>query len=166
MYLSIQRSGAQEDLSTSRMIKHIRDEIQIDKTMYMHEQDDSVPLVRSPSPQSHMCQYVHELLEMLDRVQYQVTYLKRDQEEVCIAHQAEIEWYRDRIDLLKEELRYRQVTIDVISEDVDQLEEQTAGQWKKIEQLMKCKHQEAITRNERINLVKDLITGLADTANL
>ncbi|KAG2045934.1 hypothetical protein BDR06DRAFT_1015172 [Suillus hirtellus] len=162
----MQQRGTKEDSSTSRMIKRIRDEIEIDETTYEHDEDNFVSPVRSPTPKSHMRQNVREVLEMLDRVQYQVTYLRREREEARIAHEAEVERYRDRIEILEDELRYRQVIIDVISDDVDQLEEQMEGQRKHIEELMKREHHQRIARNERITLVKHLITGLADTANL
>ncbi|KAG1859397.1 hypothetical protein C8R48DRAFT_774735 [Suillus tomentosus] len=122
------------------MTKCIRDEIKIDETTYKHHEDNSISPVRSPTPQSHMCQNVREVLEMLDRVQYQVTYLRLECEEARIAHEAEVERYRDRIEILEDELHYRQVIIDIISDDVNQLEEQMEGQRKHIEELMKREH--------------------------
>ncbi|KAG1840041.1 hypothetical protein F4604DRAFT_1940322 [Suillus subluteus] len=161
------KRSAPEDPFTPRMRKRFRyDDLEMDQTAYNDEQDEDVTKLRSPSPQSIMRRHVREVLEMLNRVEYQVEYLQEECEETRIKHEKEVERYQDRIDGLEEEVRYQQAIIDVISDDVERLEEETEGQKKDIEEFIEREHRDTAARKKRIAVLKDQITELVENANL
>ncbi|KAG1718637.1 uncharacterized protein EDB91DRAFT_1258406 [Suillus paluster] len=161
------KRSAPGDLFTPRMRKRFRyDDLETDQTAYNDEQDEDVTKLRSPSPQSTMRRYVREVLEMLNRVEYQVDYLQEEREETRIKHEKDVERYQDRIDGLEEEVLYQQSIIDVISDDVERLEQETEGHKKDIEEFMEREHRDTVARKKRIAVLKDQITELVDNANL
>ncbi|KAG1830505.1 hypothetical protein DFJ58DRAFT_848438 [Suillus subalutaceus] len=161
------KRSAPEDLFTPKMRKRFRyDDLEMDQTAYNDEQDEDVTTLRSPSPQSTMRRHVREVLEMLNRVEYQVDYLQEEREETRIKHEKEVERYQDRIDGLEEEVRYQQAIIDVISADVERLEEETEGQKKDVEEFIERELRDTVARKKRVAVLKDRITELVDNANL
>ncbi|KAG2031220.1 hypothetical protein BDR03DRAFT_986554 [Suillus americanus] len=166
MCFSAKKRHASEVLSMSKLSKRIRHDVLVDKTLYRDEQDQDITKMRTPSPQSTTRQNVLELLEMLDRVQYQAKHLQEEHEETRMRHEEEVERYRDRIDSLDEEVCYQQTIIDVISEDIDRLEEETERQTKEIEELLEREYCDTIARKDRVEVLKDHITQLIDGANL
>ncbi|KAG1867650.1 hypothetical protein F4604DRAFT_1927434 [Suillus subluteus] len=161
------KRSAPGDHFTPTMRKRSRyDDLQIDQTVDNDELDEDVTQLRSPSPQSIMGQRVREILEMLSRVESQVEYLQEEREEILRAHEKDVERYEDRIDMLDEEVRYQQAVIDVISNDVDRLEEETAGQKREIEEFIQREHRDTVARNNRLAAFKDQIIGLVENVKL
>ncbi|KAG1846972.1 hypothetical protein DFJ58DRAFT_730302 [Suillus subalutaceus] len=161
------KRSAPGDHFTPTMRKRSKyDDLQTDQTVDNDELDEDVTQLRSPSPQSIMGRHVREILEMLSRVESQVEYLQEEREEILRAHEKDVERYEDRIDVLDEEVRYQQAVIDVMSNDVDRLEEETAGQKKEIEEFIEQARRDTVARNNRLAALKDQIIGLVENAKL
>ncbi|KAG2124395.1 uncharacterized protein EDB93DRAFT_1110654 [Suillus bovinus] len=166
MFNFAKKRPAEDSTSTSGALKRCKYEIESDETPHVNDEGEGTPNRRSPSEMSTIEPYIQELQEMLDHAERQVHDLKREREQILEEHGIEVDGYRDRIADLEDEVSYQQVTIDVMSDDVDRLERETQEQRNDIEELMEREHGTTVARNEGIRLLKDIITGLADSADL
>ncbi|KAG2057293.1 hypothetical protein BDR06DRAFT_1037553 [Suillus hirtellus] len=72
----------QEVRFTSSLMNHITNESRIIERMSKDAKDLDVPHLRSPTPQSIMHQDMQELLEIVDCLHHQVSYLQQEHEEL------------------------------------------------------------------------------------
>ncbi|KAG2045773.1 hypothetical protein BDR06DRAFT_1046548 [Suillus hirtellus] len=156
----------QELRFTSSLMNRITNESRIIERTSKDAEHLDVPHSGSPTPQSIMRRDMQELLEIVDRLRHQVSYLQQEREEVRREHESQVERYRTRIDLLEDEVLYRQTIIDVISDDVDRLEEETEQQQKELNDIMERERLNAIARNERNQFLQDVVSGLTYTDDL
>ncbi|KAG2081947.1 uncharacterized protein F5147DRAFT_660651 [Suillus discolor] len=138
----------------------------------------------SASQERTIKEYAYTLLEMLERLEYDVenseadwfrdkkefeeTHIRHLQEieELRMMHHDELEQYQDRIDELEEDVRYKQDIIDVLTNDVSRLEEENDRHRTDIDRMIEHSVQDGIARRVSFSALKDTVIACFDKADL